>query len=121
MALAPSLPLFGVPSSLIKKSSISFCCVTLRPDWINAGAMVSLTLATALRTPCFWRVSRENRKGGYARTFSDIGVLVAIAELDGFVYTGGRARGHSSAVATYMHHCHTLSYLVGDKDLPFSV
>ena len=78
--------------------------------------MVSLTLATALRTPCFRRVSRENHKGRYARTFSDIGGLVAIAELDGFVYTGGRARGHSSAVATYMHHCcHTLSYAVGDK------
>jgi len=26
-------------------------CVTLRPDWISAGAIVSLTLATALRTP----------------------------------------------------------------------
>ncbi|KAF8268445.1 hypothetical protein EI94DRAFT_1177472 [Lactarius quietus] len=41
MALAPSLPLLGVPSSLIKKSSISFCCVTLRPDPISAGAMVA--------------------------------------------------------------------------------
>jgi len=43
--------LFGVPSSRIRKSSISFCCVTLRPDWISVGAIVSLTLAIALRTP----------------------------------------------------------------------
>lgn len=51
MALAPSFPLFGVPSSLIRKSSISFCLVTSKPASMRAGAMISLTLATALLTP----------------------------------------------------------------------
>jgi len=50
-SVGTELALFGVPSSRIRKSSISFSCVTLRPDWISTGATVSLTLATALRTP----------------------------------------------------------------------
>jgi len=51
MALAPSLPLFGVPSSLIMRSSISFCEVTGSLESIKAGAMTVLTLLTALVTP----------------------------------------------------------------------
>lgn len=51
MALAPSLPLLGVPSSLIRKSSMSFWLVTARPDFTSSGAMMSLTFATALETP----------------------------------------------------------------------
>jgi hypothetical protein len=51
MALAPSLALLGVPSSLIKRSSTSFCEVTARPDLMSSGAMMSLTFLTAVRTP----------------------------------------------------------------------
>lgn len=51
MALAPSLPLLGVPSSLMRRSSISFCEVTGSLESIRAGAMISLTFLTALRTP----------------------------------------------------------------------
>lgn len=51
MALAPSLPLLWVPSSLIMRSSISFCEVTGSLDSIKAGAMIELTLSTAFKTP----------------------------------------------------------------------
>ena len=51
MALAPSLPLLGVPSSLMRRSSISFCEVTGILESIRAGAMISLTFLTALETP----------------------------------------------------------------------
>ena len=50
-ALAPSLPLFGVPSSLRRKSSTSFCDVTGSPDLISSGPITSFTFATALVTP----------------------------------------------------------------------
>mmetsp|Transcript_6231 Transcript_6231/g.14183 ORF Transcript_6231/g.14183 Transcript_6231/m.14183 type:complete len:200 (-) Transcript_6231:309-908(-) len=50
MALAPSLPLFSVPSSsLFMRSSIAFCCVGSFP--MRAGAMMSFRLATALEHP----------------------------------------------------------------------
>jgi hypothetical protein len=51
MALAPNFPLFGVPSSLIKKSSIFCWSLTSIFSLIRAGPMISLTLATALVTP----------------------------------------------------------------------
>lgn len=51
MALAPSFPLLAVPSSLMRKSSISFWEVTAIPDLMSSGPMMSLTLATALVTP----------------------------------------------------------------------
>lgn len=43
-------------------------------------------------------------------TLSDISVLVTIAELDRFVYTGGCARGYGSPEATYMR-CYMLRCL----------
>ena len=51
MAFAPSFPLLAVPSSLRRKSSMSFWDVTLSPDLISSGPMVLLTFATALETP----------------------------------------------------------------------
>lgn len=51
MALAPSLPLLAVPSSLMRKSSICFCEVTGIPALMSSGAMTSLTFETALVTP----------------------------------------------------------------------
>lgn len=58
MALAPSFVLFDVPSSLLRNSSTFACSLTSRFSLIRAGAMVSLTLATALETPahdqCFY-------------------------------------------------------------------
>lgn len=51
MALAPSLPLFGVPSRSIKNLSIVAWSLTSKFFAIKAGAMVLLTLLTALRTP----------------------------------------------------------------------
>jgi len=51
MALAPSLPLLWVPSSLMRRSSISFWEVTGSLESIKAGAMTSLTFLTAWRTP----------------------------------------------------------------------
>lgn len=51
MALAPSLPLFGVPSKSIKNWSSFFCSVTGIFSLIKAGAMTLLTLPTALVTP----------------------------------------------------------------------
>mmetsp|Transcript_25430 Transcript_25430/g.40664 ORF Transcript_25430/g.40664 Transcript_25430/m.40664 type:complete len:389 (-) Transcript_25430:289-1455(-) len=49
MALAPSLPLFLVPSSSSMRSSIVFCSVGSLP--ISAGAMMVLMFSTALSTP----------------------------------------------------------------------
>jgi hypothetical protein len=54
------------------------------------------------------------------RTLSNIGVLVTIAELDGFVYTSGRAGGYGSPVATYVR-CYMLRYSTGDRDIPLAV
>ena len=51
MALAPSLPLLAVPSSLMRKSSTAGWSLMSRLALINAGAMMSLTFATALWTP----------------------------------------------------------------------
>lgn len=51
IALAPNLPLFGVPSRLIKNSSILDWSLTSMFSLIRAGPMISLTLATALVTP----------------------------------------------------------------------
>lgn len=51
IALAPSLPLFSVPSSLMRRSSISFWEVTRSLESMRAGAMILLTFSTALRTP----------------------------------------------------------------------
>jgi hypothetical protein len=56
------------------------------------------------------------------RTLSDISSLVTIAELDRFVYTGGRAGGYGSPVATYMRsYMHRYRYPVGDRDVPLAV
>src|SRR6266702_3836319 len=95
--------------------------MTLRSDWTSAGAMVSLTLATALRTPSI-DVSRElSTSGVYARTLSNIGSLVTVAEFDGFVHTSRCAGGYSGTEATYMG-CYTLNRDArSDKDIPFSV
>jgi hypothetical protein len=107
IAFAPSLPLFGVPSSLIRKSSISFCCVTLSPDLTSSGAMIELTFSTALDTPVCARadVRRPGADGGWigkrGRTLSDVVCLVAIAELDGLMDTRRRARGHGGAEAAW--------------------
>src|SRR5271165_2348496 len=49
MALAPSLDLFGVPSSSISNRSISGCRVGSTPT--RRGPITSLTAATALSTP----------------------------------------------------------------------
>jgi hypothetical protein len=54
------------------------------------------------------------------RTLSNIGTLVTVAELNRFVYTGGRARGYGSPVATYMR-CYMLRYPVGERDMPLAV
>ena len=51
MAFAPSLPLLSVPSSLMRRSSISFWEETGSFESIRAGAMILLTLSTALVTP----------------------------------------------------------------------
>ena len=49
MALAPSFDLFSVPSISIIRRSIRACSDASIP--IRAGAMISLTLDTAVRTP----------------------------------------------------------------------
>ena len=51
IALAPNLVLFLVPSSLFKNSSTFAWSVTSNPSLITAGPRISLTFATALRTP----------------------------------------------------------------------
>ena len=74
IALAPSLPLLGVPSAAISARS--------RPTWSAASrptatlASTPLTLATALVTP-----------------FAEIPLLVAVAQLDGLVDAGAGPRG----------------------------
>lgn len=102
MAFAPSFPLLGVPSSLIRKSSISFCWVTVMPDWMSSGAMMSFTFLTAFMTPII-RVDEDDKheslQGGHfhlhsiVRTFADVLALDLVTELDGFMDTSGRARG----------------------------
>ena len=49
IAFAPSSPLFGVPSSSISRRSMPAWSAASEPA--SAGAMRSMTLATALRTP----------------------------------------------------------------------
>lgn len=51
MALAPSLVLLGVPSSLTRKLSTAVWSLTSRPALISSGAMTVLTFSTAFRTP----------------------------------------------------------------------
>ncbi|KAH3674598.1 hypothetical protein WICMUC_003144 [Wickerhamomyces mucosus] len=51
IALAPNLALFGVPSNFNKKSSTACWFLTSKFSLIKAGAITSLTLATALVTP----------------------------------------------------------------------
>lgn len=51
MALAPSSVLFLVPSSLLRKASTADWSLTSMFSLIRAGAILSLTLATALVTP----------------------------------------------------------------------
>ena len=65
IALAPSLPLFFVPSSSIMRSSIAFWSVGSLPT--SAGAMMVLTFSTAFVTPLpihlFRGVMRDRWKG----------------------------------------------------------
>ena len=49
IALAPSLPLFGVPSSSIIRPSIPGWSKASRPS--TSGAIISFTLSTAFKTP----------------------------------------------------------------------
>ena len=49
IAFAPSLPLFGVPSSSIIRASIPGWSKASRPS--TSGAIISLTLSTAFNTP----------------------------------------------------------------------
>ena len=51
IALAPKLVLFLDPSCLIKSSSTLAWSVTSSPSLMRAGPRISLTFATALRTP----------------------------------------------------------------------
>ncbi|KAH3683892.1 hypothetical protein WICPIJ_005137 [Wickerhamomyces pijperi] len=51
MALAPNLALFGVPSNSNKKASTASWFLTSKLAATKAGAMTSLTLATAFKTP----------------------------------------------------------------------
>jgi len=53
MAFAPSFVLFGVPSRLLRNSSTLVWSLRSIFSLIRAGAMTSLTLATALVTPVF--------------------------------------------------------------------
>ena len=77
MALAPSFDLSGVPSSSSMMRSISPWCDGSSP--FRAGAIVSLTLATAFSTP-----------------LPPIALLVAVAQLQGLVLAGGGAGRHRS-------------------------
>jgi hypothetical protein len=90
----------------MRKSSISFWDVTLMPDLMRAGAIVSLTFATAFETPL-----RRELKGFRScvrwtwkesvHTFADVVALVSVAEFDSFVNTGGRAWWNSGAESAY--------------------
>lgn len=51
MALAPSLVLLAVPSSLMRKSSTFVWSLTSMFSLMRAGPMIVLTFSTALRTP----------------------------------------------------------------------
>jgi len=52
IALAPSLPLFSVPSSSMRVRSISTCSRESRPQ--ISPAMIVLTFSMAARTPLPW-------------------------------------------------------------------
>jgi hypothetical protein len=86
------------PSVLMRRSSISFCWVGLRPDETSAGPRISLTFLTAVRTPGASRIRQPmSLRGGLSEwggpTLAHVGVLVAVTELDGLVDTGRSARG----------------------------
>lgn len=53
MALAPSLPLLAVPSSWMRNASIAAWSLMSMAALMSAGAITSLTFATALWTPGF--------------------------------------------------------------------
>ena len=80
MALAPSRPLFGVPSSAISVSSILACASASMPP--SASKISPLTASTALRTP-----------------LPPIARLVAVAQLDRLVRAGRGAGRHGGAAA----------------------
>ena len=60
IALAPSLPLFLVPSSSIMRSSMAFWSVGSLP--MSAGAMMVLTFSTAFVTPLPIHLRGEARR-----------------------------------------------------------
>ena len=64
MALAPSSVLFWVPSSLFRKASTADWSLTSSFSLIRAGAILSLTLATALVTPVAALSARHRPSGG---------------------------------------------------------
>ena len=75
MALAPSLPLLGVPSRSSSSRSMADLVAGVLAE--QAGAMVSLTLCDGLED-----------------ALAEVALLVAVAQLDGFVGAGAGAAGH---------------------------
>lgn len=101
MALAPSSVLFGVPSSLLRKASTADWSLTSMFSLIRAGAILSLTLATALVTP---EVSRQSLAFALLSsvllmlTLASPLALVSVAELTCLVRAGRCAGWHNGAV-----------------------
>ena len=78
MALAPSLDLVSVPSSLsIVASTVS---------WSSASTPTERGGDLGVHV-----------RDGLADALAEIALLVAVAEFDGFVFAGARARGHGGA------------------------
>lgn len=99
MALAPSLVLLEVPSSFSRKSSTAFWLLTSIPDLTNSGAMMSLTLETALVTPVkaepLTKVSvihsacqDDAQPVQVVLTLAEVAGLVAISELTSLPLSG---------------------------------
>ena len=78
MALAPRLPLFGVPSASIMRRSSARWSAASSP--VTALAISAFTLAD-----------------GFQHAFAEVARFIAVAQFDGFVLAGGCAGGNRGA------------------------
>jgi hypothetical protein len=77
MALAPSLPLLGVPSSLMRKLSMASWSTMSMPDLMSSGAIMSLTLETALWTPVVLREVESDEERSWEQGRGASGRMIA--------------------------------------------
>lgn len=130
--------MLGVPSRAMRKSSTASWLVMSRAALMRAGAIMSLTLATALWTPAqpvsahsshitVLLAAVRHGVGEHGRTLSSVLGLVAVPQLDSLVDTGRSTTGYGSPEETCAINVARVSLPYNPQDpdcrrlVPFSV